>query len=162
LAQTIRELSGLNQRLLFSALTIDLFVAAWPGLLGVLSAIVTINYLQEANMWLFLAQVSVPLSAEGLVLTVAGILLMGTVDLKKSQFLVALSAFGIFGTLISVWFGIAVAQWAAMDCGSFNPSKCLFVQSAGYMEIYFLPNLAVSIVILGWALGNLASLNHSV
>jgi hypothetical protein len=152
----------LNQRLLFSALTIDLFVATWPGLLLLLSLAVTIDYFTQSNMWLFLAQISVLLAALGLLLIVIGIWQKGTVDLRRSQFLVALSLFGIFGTLISVGFGVGVARWAAMDCGSFNPSKCLLVRAGGYMELYFIPNLAAAIIILGWAVRNLVSLSDFV
>jgi hypothetical protein len=151
----------LNQRLLFSALAINLFVATWPGLMFVLSAIVTIDYFQAATMWLFLAQLSLPLASESLVVTVAGVLIVGRVDIKKSQFLIILSLFGILATMISVGFGMAVAQWAAMDCGSLTPSKCLLVQSDGYMEIYFFPNLVAAIIILACALGNLTSLNDT-
>ena len=153
---------ALNQRLLLSALAIDLFVATWPGLMLVLSAIVTIDYIQAARMWLFLAQLSVPLSTESLVVTVAGVLLVGRVDLKKDHFIIVLSLFGILATVISVGFGMAVAEWAAMDRGSLTPSKCLLVQAGGYMEIYFFPNLAATIIILVWALRNLTSLNNTL
>ena len=153
---------ALNQHLLFPAIAIDLFVAAWPGFMLVLSAIVTIDYVQAARMWLFLAQLSVPFSAESLVVTVAGVLIGGRMDLKKGRFLIALSLFGIFATVISVAFGVAVAQWAAMDCGSLTPSKCLLVRASGYMEIYFFPNLAAAIIMLVSTLGNLNSLNNSI
>ena len=128
----------------------------------VLSAIVTIDYVQAARMWLFLAQLSVPFSAESLVVTIAGVLLVGRMDLKKDRFLIALSLFGIFATVISVGFGVAVAQWAAMDCGPLTHSKCLLVQAGGYMEIYFFPNLAAAIIMLVCALGNLNSLNNAL
>jgi len=128
----------------------------------VLSAIVTIDYIQAARMWLFLAQLSVPLSTESLVVTVAGVLLVGRVDLKKDHFIIVLSLFGILATVISVGFGMAVAEWAAMDRGSLTPSKCLLVQAGGYMEIYFFPNLAATIIILVWALRNLTSLNNTL
>jgi hypothetical protein len=80
---------------------------------------------------------------------------------KMSQLLIALSLFAILGTLFSVGYGIGVGRWAAMDCGYLTPSKCLLVQATGYMKFYFLPNLAVPIIILGWGLGNLISLNDS-
>jgi hypothetical protein len=118
----------------------------------VLSDTVVTDYFAQSSMWLFLAQVSVPLAAISLGLTAVGIWQKGVRNPKSSEFLVFLSLFGIFGTLISVWFGIGVAQWAGMDCGSFNPSKCLLAQAAGYVELYFLPNLAVPIIILGWVL----------
>jgi hypothetical protein len=153
---------ALNQRLIFLALAIDLFVATWPGFMLLLSGIVTTDYFQAVRVCLFLAQVSVPLAAETLVVTAAGMLLLGTVDLKRSQYLVALSLFGILAAMISVGFVMAVAEWAAMDCGSFTPSKCLLVQAGGYMEIYFFPNLAAAIIIQGWALRNLTSLNYTL
>ena len=142
----------MNQRILFSALTIEIFVAFWPGLLFVLGATVITDYSAQSSVWLFLAQASVPLAAIALGLTAVGIWQKGVMNPKRSPFLIILCLFGIFGTLISVGFGMGVAQWAAMDCFPSNPSKCMLVQAAGSMELYLLPNLATPIVILGWAL----------
>lgn len=148
-SQSGREL---NQLTLFSALTIEIFVAFWEGILILLSATVITDYSAQSSMWLFLAQISVPLAAIALGLTAVGVWQKGVMNPKRSQFLVILCLFGFFGTLISVWFGIGVAQWAAMDCYPANPSKCKLVQAAGYMELYFLLSLATPILILGWAL----------
>jgi hypothetical protein len=126
----------------------------------VLSTAIAIDYFAAANLWLFFAQISVLLASVSLGMTVFGIWRRGAMGPRMSQLLVAFSMFAILGTLFSVGFGIGVARWAAMDCGYLSRSKCLLVQAGGYMEFYFLPNLAVPIIILGWGLGNLVSLER--
>lgn len=149
----------LNQRLVLSALTIDLFVTLWPGLLYLGAG--TLSSTSSADLWLFFSEASLPLVILALGLIVVGVWRSGSMGLRMSQLLVTFSIVAIFGWMTVGSFPIGVGSWAAMDCGYLNPSKCTLVQAGGYADLYYLPSLALTIVLLLCGLGNLVSLDDS-
>jgi len=143
-----------------SALTIDLFITLWPGVLY-LGAANAFGAIASADLWLFLAEVSALLVVLGLGMIVVGIWRSGSMGLRTSQLLVALSIVAILGWLTVANFPIGVGNWAAMDCGYLETSKCTLVQAGGYADFYYLPSLALTIILLLTGLGNLVSLDDS-
>jgi hypothetical protein len=107
----------------------------------------------------FLAEISVVLTAASLGMSVVGIWRRGAMRLRASQLLVVFSLIALPGSWISIGYFIGAGQWAAMDCGYLEQWKCNLVQAAGYANLYMVPALLVPIILLVSGLGSLVSLD---
>jgi hypothetical protein len=139
----------LDQRLLFSALTVEFLVLLWPWFL-----------LDSGIVVVFLAEISVLLAAASLGMSVVGVWRTGAMRLRASQLLVVFSLIAVPGSWISMGYFIGAGRWAAMDCNYLEQWKCNIVQAAGYANLYLIPALLVPIILLVFGLGSLVSLDR--
>lgn len=151
----------MDQRLVFPAIAIDLFVILWPGPLFALHSAKVIGNSVYADSWFFLAEISGVLVALSLALISVGIWRReSTMGLRTSQFFVALSGFAIFAWVIVALFGVVVEEQAATDCGYPNLWNCTLLNAGMFGNFYVVPSLAVSFIALISGLWNLVSLDE--
>lgn len=127
-------------------------VAFWPLVLLFLGTV--LDYSTIGQLYLFIAEASVVLAPAGLVVVVLGALRRGSMQFSTSLVLVVLSAFALFGILVSAWWTLGAASWASMDCGPSTVFKCDMVQAGSYVGLYFFPAIAIPMVTLGFGLAN--------
>jgi hypothetical protein len=128
----------MDYRLLFPALAVENFVALWPTIFLFLGS--------YSDWFSWLAVYPAVLLVAGSVLTTLGLVRKGKVTQDMLILLIVFSVLPVVGSMISLFFYYGFYNYAAEDCPPIIVSdKCTIVQAAGYVDLYVLLALGVSI-----------------
>jgi uncharacterized membrane protein YwzB len=130
----------MDYRLLFPALAVENFVALWPAIFLFLGS--------YSDWFSWLAVYPAVLLVAGSVLTTLGLVRKGKVSQDMLILLIVFSALPVVGNMISLFFyyGFYEEYYTMETCPpNITSYKCTIVHAAGYVDLYVLLALGVSI-----------------